>query len=116
MSLNLIAKTSGLMVNKSFAVRLHSLLSAACNPISSDTLFGDASLVTPRRKNVTYTPLDEDETALFYHIRILEEFGIFETEHEEKEGALAKVKARLGTFGALLQSKLSGMLRPRRAE
>ena len=33
----------------------------ACNPISSDTLFESASLVTPRRKHVTFTPLDEDE-------------------------------------------------------
>ena len=35
-------------------------------------------------------------------------------EHEEKEGALAKAEAWLGTFGTLLQSKLPGMMMLRR--
>ena len=31
------------------------------NPILSDVLFGEASLVTPRRRHVTFLPLDETE-------------------------------------------------------
>ena len=31
------------------------------NPIGADALYQNASLVTPRRKLVTFTPLDEDE-------------------------------------------------------
>ena len=49
--------------------------------------------------------LEEEEEKIFYNN--------FE-EHEKNEGALAKMKAWLGTFGALLQSKLSGMMMSRR--
>ena len=31
------------------------------NPISSQVLFINASLVTPRRKTITFVPLDENE-------------------------------------------------------
>ena len=34
---------------------------AVQNPVGESTLFETASLVTPRRKHVTFTPLDEEE-------------------------------------------------------
>ena len=44
-----------------------------------------------------------------------EEAKIFE-EHEKEEGALAKMKVRLGIFSSLLQGKLPGMAASRRRE
>jgi len=34
---------------------------AVTNPITSQVLFINASLVTPRRKTITFVPLDENE-------------------------------------------------------
>ena len=49
--------------------------------------------------------LEEEEEKIFH--------SSFE-ERGEKEGALARAKARLGAFGALLQSKLPGAAALRR--
>ena len=51
--------------------------------------------------------LGEEEEKIFHN-----NFG----EHGKKEGALAKMKVWLGTFGYLLQNKLPDMMMSRRRE
>ena len=64
-----------------------------------ERLLAEAELWHSHRENGGIV-LDEEEEKIFHNN--------FE-KHEKKEGALAKMKAWLGTFGSLLQNKLPDM-------